>query len=130
MRLINTFILAKKTGDDFIGIEAVRKRMSCLLTKKEEKKEALRYLAFDGRKDKTLMPKNQIAREEHMTFISTNGYVAHEACENKKAKTIASKVVKILKHHDSLEKVQILSTDAEPANTGWKGKKKRILFLQ
>ena len=65
-------------------------------------------------------------REEHMTFISTNGYVAHEACEDKKAKTIASKVVKILKHHDSLEKVQILSTDAEPANTGWKGKKRRI----
>ena len=42
--------------------------MSYLLTQKKEEKQALRYLAFDGRKDKTLMSKNQMIREEHMTF--------------------------------------------------------------
>ena len=81
MRLINKFILAKKLKDKFIGVETVRKRMSSLLTKKKQKKKNLRYLGFDGRKDCTLMPKNQIAKEEHMTFVDTGGYIARQPPE-------------------------------------------------
>ena len=122
MKIINGFILSKKLGDDFICEETVRKRMSDLLTKRKQEKQALRVLAFDGRKDLTLMPKNQMAREEHLTFISTNGYVGHEACDNKKGPTIASKIFNILEKHDSVDKVEILSSDGEPANTGRRGR--------
>ena len=122
MRLINKFILAKKLDDKFIGVETVRKRMSCLLTKRKVKKKNLQYLGFDGRKDCTLMPKNQTAKEEHMTFVDTDGYIAHKACSNKRGPTIASKVVEVLEENDSMDSVEIMATDGENANTGWKGK--------
>ena len=69
------------------------------------------------------MPKNQTAKEEHLTFISTNGYIAHKTPSNKKGPTIASKVAEVLEENDSCDSVKMIASDGEPANTGWKGKK-------
>ena len=59
MRILNTFIMAKKMPDDFFGTSKVRSRMYTILSNKKENITNLRYLAFDGRKDNTLFPKNQ-----------------------------------------------------------------------
>ena len=73
-----------------------------------------------------LCPKNQIVKEEHLTFISTDGYIAHKTVSNKKGPTLATTVLEVLEENDSMNSVRILVSDGENANTGWKGNK---LFL-
>ena len=123
MKLINRVILSKKTGEDFISVTTVRRKMEALLTKKQDVYPPipLKYLALDGRKDLTLMPKNQMAKEEHLTFISEDGYITHEATNDKKGPTIAKKIFNVLEENDSVDSCNILMSDGENSNSGWKG---------
>ena len=74
MKIINRFILVRELPDDFISADAVRTRLNKIYQRKiaehKEKLKGFKYLLADGRKDKTLMPKNRIQKEEHLTFVS------------------------------------------------------------
>ena len=53
-----------------MGTTKVRDKVNSILLSKKDDKKGLRYMAFDGRCDThTLFPKNQIQKEEHITFI-------------------------------------------------------------
>ena len=121
MRILNTFILAKKLPDDFICTTAVRTKMDSILTEKNEKHSGLQYLAFDGRKDQTLFPKNQHIMEEHVTFIKENSYISHCAVSSKKSEVVSKELIKVLKDTNSVPSIKILDSDGEPANTGHLG---------
>ena len=81
----------------------------------------LTYLSFDGRADFTLMPKNQVKREDHLTFVDEKGnYINHFSPSNKKAKTILNDVLQVIGDTDSFETLERVATDGENTNSGYK----------
>ena len=68
MRIINTFILARQLPDDFIGTTTIWKRIQSIILAIESNKNGLLLLGMDGRRDKTLFPKNQRRWEEVNKF--------------------------------------------------------------
>ena len=124
MKILNKFILVKGLPDDFISPDTIRRIRKKMLKKKIAKQKGgnFIYLGCDARKDKTLMPNNQTAAEEHLTFVSTQGYICHKTMENKLARTSADKIMQTLEETNSLNSLKILSTDGENCNTGQHGK--------
>ena len=68
MRMINTFILSRKLHEEFVSVTFIRNRINEILVTKTENKKHLRTIGLDGRADLTLVAKNQVKREEHITF--------------------------------------------------------------
>ena len=58
-----------------MGDTKVRSKVESILLSKKEDKKQLNYIAFDGRNDATLFPKNQTKRKEHITFIGKQYFV-------------------------------------------------------
>ena len=121
MRVINQFIITTGIQKKLVSQSTIRNKMTkILLSKKlipDVKQQTV--LGFDARCDLTLTLKNQLVKEEHMTFVDTSGnYLDHRTLSNKKSVTIKGHVMDILGQSDSLETIQILKTDGESANTG------------
>lgn len=96
MRILNTFITEKNLPDDFVCTTTVRNKMDEILKKKQEINRGLQYLAFDGRCDQTMFPKNQIKMEEHITFIDESNYISHAAVSTKKAEVVSKEIIKVI----------------------------------
>ena len=56
--------------------------------------------------------------EEHMTFVSTSGYISHETFESKKSAAVSKKIIKTIDDTNSRNSLKILAVDGEAVNTG------------
>ena len=56
--------------------------------------------------------------EEHMTFVSTSGYISHETLESKKSAAVSKKIIKTIDDTNSRNSLKILAVDGEAVNTG------------
>ena len=63
-----------------------------------------------------MFPKNQTRREEHITFIDEEHYLAHCAVSNKQGETVSTEVVNVLEEKESKSTVKIMASDGEPGN--------------
>ena len=121
MRMINQFIITTGINKKLVSQTTIRNKMRDILLKKKLNHNVKRQtvIGCDARCDNTLTLKNQLVKEEHMTFVDKSGnYVDHKTLSNKKSVTISGHIMDVLEQYDSKETLQILKTDGESANTG------------
>ena len=121
MRMINQFIITTGINKKLVSQTTIRNKMRDILLKKKLNHNVKQQtvIGCDARCDNTLTLKNQLVKEEHMTFVDKCGnYVDHKTLSNKKSVTISGHIMDVLEQYDSKETLQILKTDGESANTG------------
>ncbi|KAI9552227.1 hypothetical protein GHT06_022581 [Daphnia sinensis] len=96
--------------------------------------KGLGYLAFDGRKDKTLVRENSIqsfTREEHIVVLSQPGsrYVDHFTPISGKAIDIAKQLFRIVEATESVNTLDVKLPDGTAVNTGCANGAIRLLEL-
>ena len=96
------------------------------------------FVAYDEREDFTLQSKGQIEKEAHVTFVGPDGeYINHSTLEydevtkkKKSAKNFCKALVKVLEDTNSIDSLQMISSDGCPTNTGREGGANRLLELK
>lgn len=96
--------------------------------------KGLGYLAFDGRKDKTLVRENSIqsfTREEHIVVLSQPGsrYVDHFTPISGKAIDIAKQLLRIVEAIESVNTLDVIGANGTAVNTGCVNGAIRLLEL-
>ena len=90
MRMINQFIITTGINKKLVSQTTIRNKMRDILLKKKLNHNVKRQtvIGCDARCDNTLTLKNQLVKEEHMTFVDKSGnYVDHKTLSNKKSVT-------------------------------------------